>query len=114
MTLNEVKYTLKHTFAYASAAVTRNYLPIPFDADLTAVYVVTGSVASIATGYTVRVGSAGTVAVATVTGTANLKGVVESLTTTRTSFTTANSVGVSRGITGTLGVVTLGLVFEKG
>jgi len=105
-------YLLSFPFGIASTAQTSS-LPVPHGGTIKTCYVVTGSVASVAAAYTVRFGSAGSVSVATVTGTALLAGAQEALTTTAVTVTTASGIVVSRGVTGSEGDTIIGLVVQR-
>jgi hypothetical protein len=85
----------------------------PFAGDIIGAFVTIGSVSAVAAAYTVRVGSAGSVAVASVSNTITTSYDAESLTTTRTAFTTANGIQVTRGVQGTAGDTQLTLLLQK-
>lgn len=103
---------LTYTFSTASTAQTAS-LPVPWAGNVTAFYVVTGSVASVVANYTVQVGSAGSVAVATVANTTSVVGGQEGLTTTTTAFTTASGLRITRGTQGTAGDTTIGVLVQR-
>jgi hypothetical protein len=102
------------TFKFASTSTAETgYIPTPFDGNITAAYVITGATITVTTGFTVRVGSAGSVAVATVANTSGLLGRQSSLTTTTTAITTADSIGVTKAAAGTTGTMTIGVVVAR-
>lgn len=80
---------------------------VPFAGNIIGAYVTIGSVSAVAAAYTVRVGSAGSVAVASVANTITNSGAQEGLTTTTTAITTANGITATRGVQGTTGDSTL-------
>lgn len=103
---------IQYTFGTASAAETA-YLPVPFTGNIVSAYVTIGATSAVAAAYTVRIGSAGTVAVASVTNTITLNGAQESLATTSVSVTTASGITVVRGAQGTTGSTSIGVVFKR-
>lgn len=86
---------------------------VPFNGNIVGAFVTIGSVSAVAAAYTVRVGSAGSVAVASVSNTITTAYAGESLTTTTTAFTTANGIQVTRGVQGTAGDTSLTLLLQK-
>lgn len=86
---------------------------VPFAGQIIGTFVTIGSVSAVAAAYTVRVGSAGSIAVASVSNTITTSYAGESLTTTKTAFTTANGIQVTRGVQGTAGDTSLTLLLQK-
>lgn len=85
----------------------------PFAGNIIGAFVTIGSVSAVVSQYTVQVGSAGAIAVASVTNTLTASYSNESLATTVTGFTTANGIKVSRAVQGTAGDTTLTLLLQK-
>ena len=100
------------TFGTASTAQVTS-IPVPFAGNIEACYVTTGSVSAVVAGYTVRVGSAGTVAVATVSNTTASQGVQELLTITTTTFAITNALVCTRSVQGTAGDTAICVVVRK-
>jgi len=103
---------LQYTFGSASTAETA-YLAVPFAGNITKTFVTIGATSAIAAAYTVRIGSAGTVAVASVNNTNTLNGSQQALTTTTVAVTTASGITVVRGVQGTAGSSTIGVVIKR-
>lgn len=85
----------------------------PFAGQIIGAFVTIGSVSAVAAGYTVQVGSAGAIAVATVSNTITTAYAGQSLTTTTTAFTTANGIKCTRAAQGTAGDTTLTLLLKR-
>ena len=100
------------TFGTASAVQVTS-IPVKFPGNIEAVYVTTGSVSAVVASYTVRVGSAGTVAVATVANTTASQGVQESLSVTTTTFSITNALVCTRSVQGTAGDTAICVVIRK-
>lgn len=96
-----------------SSAVQALAVTVPFDGNLIGAFVTVGSVSAVAAGYTVRVGSAGSVAVATVSNTITDSYAGESLTTTTVAVTTANGIVCTRAVQGTAGDSALSLLLQR-
>jgi hypothetical protein len=105
-------YPLIFPFSTSSALQVVS-LPVPFAGSLDNVYVTTGSVSAVVASYTVRVGSAGSVAVATVSNTTASQGVQEALTTTAVTFGITNALVCTRSAQGTAGDTTLLCLVRK-
>ena len=88
-------------------------MPVPFAGSLDNCIVTTGSVSAVVAAYTVRIGSAGSVAVATVSNTTASQGVSESLTTTATTFALTNALVCTRSVQGTAGDTAICLVVRQ-
>ena len=88
-------------------------IPTPFAGSIDQVYVTTGSVSAVVAQYTVRVGSSGSVAVATVSNTTASQGVQEALTTTVTTFAITNALVATRSVQGTAGDTSICIVVRK-
>jgi hypothetical protein len=99
-------------FASSSAAQT---LPvaIPFAANIISAFVTVGSVSAVAAAYTVQVGSAGSIAVASVSNTVTTSFANESLALTTVAVTSAVGVKVIRGVQGTAGETMLTLLLKR-
>lgn len=106
------KAALIFSFSTVSALQVAS-IPVPFAGSLDNVYVTTGSVSAVVASYTVRIGSAGSVAVATVSNTTASQGVQEALTTTQTTFALTNSLVATRSAQGTAGDTALCLVVRQ-
>ena len=79
-----------------------------------AVYLTFSTVSALVAAYTVQVGSAGAVAVATVSNTTASVGVAQSLTTTLTTFNgTSSALVCIRSVQGTAGDTVLTLLFKQ-
>ena len=104
--------SLVFTFGTASAVQVTS-LPVPFAGNLEAVYVVMGSVSAVVASYTVQIGSAGAVAVATVANATASVGVQQSLAVTSTSFAITNGLVCTRSVQGTAGDTALIVVIRK-
>ena len=100
------------TFGTASAVQVTS-LPVPFAGNLEAVYVVMGSVSAVVASYTVQIGSAGAVAVATVANATASVGVQQSLAVTSTSFAITNGLVCTRSVQGTAGDTAICVVVRK-
>ena len=106
--------TMLYTFAMGSpSTAVVQYAPVAAAGAITAAFVVVGATITVTTGYTVAVGSAGAVAVATVVNTSGVAGGVTNLTTTLTAVTTANSIRVERAVQGTVGDTWLTVVVNR-
>ena len=103
---------LIYTFGTASALQTMS-MPTPFAGSIDNVYVTTGSVSAVVASYTVRVGSAGSVAVATVANTTASRGVQQALTITVTTYAITNGLVVTRSAQGTAGDTSICIVVRK-
>lgn len=103
---------LNFTFSTASS-VQPVSLAVPFAGRIEQVYVTTGSVSAVVAGYTVQIGSAGSVAVATVSNTTASQGVQEALTTTATTFAITNALVAIRSVQGTTGDTSICVVIRK-
>lgn len=103
---------LIYTFGTASSLQVTS-IPVPFAGRVENVYVTTGSVSAVVAQYTVRIGSAGSVAVATVANTTASQGVQESLTTTATTYAITNALVVTRSAQGTAGDTAICVVVRK-
>lgn len=88
-------------------------MAMPFTGDIIGAFVTIGSVSAVAAGYTVRAGSAGSIAVATVANTITTAYAGESLTTTRTAVTTAQGIQVTRAAQGTAGDTGLTVLIQR-
>ena len=92
------------TFTFGtSSGVLTGYLATPFAGRIEAFRVITMATASLSAAYTLRVGSAGAVAVATVTNTTNVVGGQETLAVTATTFAITNALVCTRSVQGTAG-----------
>lgn len=100
------------TFSSASTAQVLA-AAIPFAGNIISTYVTVGSTSAVAAAYTVQVGSAGSVAVASVSNTITTSYAQESLTTTTTAVTTASGLKVTRGVQGTAGDTSLTIVLKR-
>ena len=99
-----------------SSALQQIASPIPgfTNCSLEAVYHTVSTVSALVAAYTVQVGSAGAIAVATVSNITSSVGVVQSLATTATTFDgTASSVVCIRSVQGTAGDSQLTLVIRR-
>lgn len=103
---------LNYTFSTASALQVVS-IATPFAGSIDNFYVTTGSVSAVVAQYTVRVGSAGSVAVATVANTTASQGVQESLTTSATTYALTNGLVVTRSAQGTAGDTSICIVVRK-
>lgn len=106
-------YSYIPAYFAVSSAVQQISVPVPYAGELDAVTVFTGSVASVAAGYTVRVGSAGSIAVATVTNTTAVVGAGEALTTTATTFGALSALVCIRSVQGTAGDTSIILAVRR-
>jgi len=104
--------SLIYTFDTTSALQVTS-IPVPFAGRIENVYITTGSVSAIVAAYTVRVGSAGSVAVATVSNTTASQGVQEALTTSATTYAITNALVVTRSAQGTAGDTAICIVVRK-
>jgi len=103
---------LTYTFGVSSALQITS-LATPFAGSIDNFYVTTGSVSAVVAQYTVRVGSAGSVAVATVANTTASQGVQESLTTAATTYALTNGLVITRSAQGTAGDTSICVVVRK-
>ena len=103
---------LTYTFGTGSA-VQQTSIATPFAGRIENVYVTTGSVSAVVAAYTIQVGSAGSVAVASVANTTASVGVQESLTTTATTFAITNGLVAIRSVQGTAGDTSICIVVRK-
>ena len=85
---------------------------VPFNGNLVAAYVTIGSVSAVASQYTVRLGSGGTILVASVTNTLTAAYSQEGLAIASATVTTASGLSVTRAVQGTAGDTALTLVFQ--
>ena len=109
-------YTILPVFFAASSALQQLSAPTPgfSNCSLDAVYLTFSTVSALVANYTVQVGSAGAVAVATVANTTASVGVAQSLTTTAQTFDgTASSLICIRSVQGTAGDSVLTLVVRR-
>ena len=99
-------------FVSSSAA---QVLPVavPFAANVIGAFVTVGSVSAVAAAYTVQVGSAGSVAVASVSNTVTTSFANESLALTTVGVTSAVGIKVTRGVQGTSGETMLTLLLKR-
>ena len=100
------------TFSTASTAQTLG-VGCGFSGNIIGAFVTVGSVSAVSAAYTVRLGSAGSVSVASVANTNTDSYSNQSLTTTATAFTTANGISVVRGVQGTAGDSSLTLLLKR-
>ena len=103
---------LTYTFDTTSALQVTS-IATPFAGSIDNVYVTTGSVSAVVAQYTVRIGSAGSVAVATVANTTASQGVQELLTTSATTYAITNGLVVTRSAQGTAGDTAICIVVRK-
>lgn len=103
---------LTYTFGTSSALQVTS-IPTPFAGAIDRVYVTTGSVSAVVAQYTVRVGSTGSVAVATVLNTTASQGVQEALTTSVITFAATNALVTTRSAQGTAGDTAICIVVRK-
>lgn len=103
---------VNYTFSTASTLQVTS-IPIPFSGRIEQVYVTTGSVSAVVANYTIQIGSAGSVAVATVANTTASQGVQEALTTTATTYAITNALVVTRSAQGTAGDTAVCIVIRK-
>ena len=103
---------LVYTFGTASGLQVTS-IAVPFAGSIDQVYVTTGSVSAVVASYTVRVGSAGSVAVASVSNTTASQGVQEALTTTATTYAITNALVATRSVQGTAGDTSICIVVRK-
>lgn len=87
--------------------------PAPFAGDIIGAFVTVGSVSAVSAAYTVQVGSAGSIAVASVANSVTTSYAREALALTTTGLTTANGIKVTRGVQGTAGETTLTLLLKR-
>lgn len=99
-------------FQSGSAAQTLPVM-VPFAGNIVSAYVTMGSVSALVSQYTVQVGSAGAVSVASVTNTVSTAFASELLTTTIAAVTTANGIKVIRAAQGTAGETCLTLLVQR-
>lgn len=104
--------SLIYTFGVSSALQVTS-IPVPFAGSIDKVYVTTGSVSAVVAQYTIRVGSAGSVAVATVSNTTASQGVQELLTTSATTYAITNAIVATRSAQGTAGDTAICIVVRK-
>lgn len=103
---------LTYNFSTGSAAQTIS-LPTPFSGSIVNTWMTIGSVSAIVASYTVQVGSAGSVSVATVANTITTAYAQEALTTTTTVVTTASGLLVTRSAQGTAGDSAIGILIRR-
>lgn len=107
-------YYIPVVFGTASALEQKSYIPGFANCSLDAVYQTCSATSALVANYTVLVGSAGAVAVATVANTTSSVGVVQALTTTATTFDgTASALVCIRSVQGTAGETVLTLVVRR-
>lgn len=99
-------------FTTASTAQTIS-VPAPFTGQIISAFMSIGATSARAAGYTVQVGSAGSVAVATVSNTITDAYAGQPLTTTITGVTTANGIQMVRGVQGTTGDTTMVILVQR-
>ena len=101
-------------FAASSALQQIAVSPGFSNVSLDAVYMTVNTVSALVANYTIQVGSAGAVAVATVANTTSSVGVVQSLATTATTFDgTASALVCIRSVQGTAGDTTITLAVRR-
>lgn len=100
------------TFVSSSAQQT---LPatIPWAGNIIGCMITIGSVSAVASQYTVQVGSAGAVSVASITNTLTTAFSTEALATTTTAVTTASGLKVIRAVQGTAGETSLAILLQR-
>lgn len=103
---------LTYTFSTVSTAQIIA-LPSPFTGQHIATYVTVGSVSAVLANYSVQIGSAGSVSVATVANTVTTSYLQESIATTTTNISTASGFQVTRSAQGTTGDTVIGLLLRR-
>lgn len=100
---------------FGTASAAQNvFAPGPgFAGSVVGAIVTIGSVSAIASQYSVLIGSAGAVCVATVTNTLTASGSAESLATTEQTFTAAQGFKCTRAVQGTAGDSILMLLVKR-
>lgn len=107
-------YYIPVVFGTASALEQKSVVPGFTNCSLDAVYHTVSAVSALVANYTVQVGSAGAIAVATVANTTSSVGVVQALTTTAATFDgTASGIVCIRSAQGTTGETVLTLVVRR-
>lgn len=96
-----------------SSALQTVYVPVPIPGSLDFVYVTCGSVSAVVANYTITIGSAGSVAVATVANTTMSSGVQQILTSTQTTYPNTSSLVCIRSAQGTAGDTSLCLLIRQ-
>ena len=107
-------YYMPVLFGTASALEQKAVVPGFANCSLDAVFQTVSAVSALVANYTVQVGSAGAVAVATVANTTQSVGVINSLTTSAVTFDgTASALVCVRSVQGTTGETSLTLVVRR-
>lgn len=107
-------YFIPVVFGTASALEQKAIAPGFANCSLDAVYHTVSATSALVANYTVQVGSAGAVAVATVANATSSVGVIQALTTTAVTFDgTASALVCIRSVQGTAGETSLTLVVRR-